>query len=57
MSTETIKRQTKDSILSEINSNGGFDNFRNWNIADKTKWVMANYNCTKKLAFKVACEL
>lgn len=50
-------RNSKKQILSFISGNGGFDNFRNWNHSEKTKWIMNYFNCSKPLAEKVAFEI
>ena len=53
----TTKRQSVKLILSNINGNGGFDNFNNWNHKEVCEWIQANFNCSKKLAEKVSHEL
>ncbi len=35
-----------NKILSEINNNGGFDNFRKWNFNEVKDWVKNYYNCS-----------
>ena len=47
----------KSEILKNIEENGGFDNFNNWNKKEIAEWVYYNYNCTKYTAEKVANEL
>lgn len=42
------------NIVDNINDNGGFDNFNNWNKREIAVWVKSNYNCTKVVAAKVA---
>lgn len=41
-------------IISDIESNGGFDNFNHLNKNEIADWVMANYYCNKRIALKVA---
>ena len=43
-----------NEILSEIESNGGFNNFRHWNRAEIAQWVRANYPCSRYVAKRVA---
>ena len=57
ISGEKRIRSSKGTILSNINSNGGFDNFNSWNVSEITQWVISNFNCSKNLAIKVAYEL
>lgn len=45
---------TADDIYHQIQEEGGFNNWRNWSASEVTEWVMANYNCSKGLAEKVA---
>ena len=47
----------KASILSNINSNGGFDNFNNWNHKEVSQWVKATFDCSNAVASSVAYEL
>lgn len=44
-------------ILANISSNGGFDNFRNWNTKEKQDWIKANYNCSGYVAKKVSSNI
>lgn len=48
--------KTKE-ILDNIKDNGGFDNFRKWDKKEITEWVLANYDCSKLVAKKVAEDL
>ena len=48
---------TKKQIISEINDNGGFDNFNNWSRPDVAIWVMSNFDCSKYVASNVAWEI
>jgi len=41
-------------IYNDIMSNGGFDNFRNWNRSEKAEWVKAAYNCSTYVAKQVS---
>jgi hypothetical protein len=43
-----------NEILANINSNGGFDNFRKWKHKDLVIWVKSNYNCSTYIANRVA---
>lgn len=45
------------NILEDIEGNGGFDNFNNWNKIEIATWVKSNYNCSKTLAAKVAATI
>lgn len=44
-------------ILSHIQGNGGFDNFRKWNVKEIATWVRNYYNCSRYVANKVAEEI
>ena len=44
-------------ILDYIESNGGFDNFNNWNRQEIEEWVYYNFECSKYVARKVSFEL
>jgi hypothetical protein len=46
-----------NKILSEINNNGGFDNFRKWNFNEVKDWVKNYYNCSNFVAKRVATYL
>lgn len=48
---------TTSEILSNINSNGGFDNFNKWNEKQIADWVKSNFNCSSYIAKKVASQL
>lgn len=50
-----MKRYEK--IIEEINENGGFDNFNNWNYEEKIEWIISNFYCNRNTAKKVAIEL
>jgi hypothetical protein len=41
-------------IVKEIRENGGFDNFRNWNVKEIATWVRANYECSYSVSINVA---
>lgn len=42
------------NVLCRIESEGGFDNFCNWGRKEVAHYVMANYYCNKRIAWKVA---
>lgn len=42
------------NILNDIEDNGGFNNFYNWNKIETATWVKSNYYCSKTIAAKVA---
>ena len=42
------------TIVADINDNGGFDNFNNWNKIEIATYIKSNYYCTKVVAAKVA---
>lgn len=44
-------------ILTEIEENGGFDNFNKWTREDIKDWVKANFNCSNYVAKNVAFHL
>lgn len=46
-----------NEILSNINSNGGFDNLNKWTVKEIATWVRANFNCTHYASMKVARQL
>jgi hypothetical protein len=48
--------KTKE-ILDCINSNGGFDNFNNWNQKEIAEYIESNFNCSKYVAKNVAFYL
>lgn len=54
--TKQLKMTTKE-IVSNINSNGGFDNFRGWNKSEIAEWVTGNFPCSKSVAKNVAFEI
>jgi hypothetical protein len=41
-------------ILSNIKSNGGFDNFNKWTTKQIVEYIKANYPCSTYVAQKVA---
>ena len=41
-------------IVLLISSQGGFDNFRNWNQKEIAMWVRTNFNCSSYVAERVA---
>lgn len=42
------------NVLCRIESEGGFDNYCNWGRKEVAHYVMANYYCNKRIAWKVA---
>lgn len=46
-----------NEILGNINSNGGFDNFRNWGFNEVKDWVKSSYDCSNFVARRVAIHL
>lgn len=48
--------RTKE-ILNLIEGSGGFNNWRRWNLAEVTEWVLANYDCSRYVAKNVAWEI
>ncbi len=56
-SVEKTKTISVNKILSDINDNGGFDNFNNWKRKDIEVWVRNNWNCSKYVAEKVSYHL
>jgi len=48
---------TTNQILSNINNNGGFDNWQKWNRKEIAEWVFSNFNCSKFVANRVAFYL
>jgi len=44
-------------ILKNIRENGGFNNFRNWNLDEKKEWVKSNFSCSNYVAKNVAYSL
>lgn len=51
------KRNSKKQILSNIMSNGGFDNYNKWDWMEVADWVQSQFNCSRKLAETVALEI
>lgn len=51
-----MKRQSLKSITSFLLENQ-FHNWRNWNHKELTQYVVANFQCGKQLAEKVAYEI
>lgn len=43
-----------NEIISNIEGNGGFDNFNHWNKKEIKQWVKANFPCSDYVAGKVA---
>ena len=41
-------------ILEIVESNGCFDNFRNWTEKEIAEWVYYNFDCSKYVAKNVA---
>lgn len=48
---------TKTEILSNIRSNGGFDNFQKWNRKEIKQWVKAQFPCSDYVANEVSFDL
>lgn len=46
-----------NEIISNIISNGGFDNFNKWNTKETEDWIKASFNCSTYVAKKVANHL
>lgn len=51
------KNMTTKEILSNIEENGGFDNFNRWTKTEITEWIISNFPCSKYVAKNVASEL
>lgn len=48
-------KETTESILLNIRSNGGFNNhWRHWNEKEIAQWVKSNFNCSTYVAKRVA---
>jgi hypothetical protein len=45
--------KTKE-LIKELKDNGGFNNWRNWNTAELTTWILSNYNVSNYVAKQVA---
>lgn len=52
-----IKVMKTQEILKNIRENGGFNNFRNWNLEEKKEWVKSNFPCSNYVAKNVAYSL
>lgn len=48
---------TKTEILSNIRSNGGFDNFNHWNRKEIKEWVKSSFPCSDYVANEVSFDL
>jgi hypothetical protein len=46
--------KTTKQVVSEIENQGGFTNFNNWNKKEIAEWVFANCNCSKYVAKQVS---
>jgi len=52
--TNIMERMTTQEIISNIEGNGGFDNFNHWDKKEIKTWVKANFPCSDYVAEKVA---
>ena len=48
--------KTKD-IIENIDNQGGFDNFRNWNVKEIATWVRVNFGCSYAISINVAKQI
>ena len=45
------------TIIKDIEENGGFCNLNNWNRKEVAQWVKSSYNCSTYVANNVAFRL
>ena len=54
---ENLKTTVADEIITDIQSQGGFNNWSNWSQSEIVQWVKLRFDCTNAVARTVARRL